>query len=151
MRAVLQRVHQARVTVNGETVGQIGPGLVVFLGVSRNDAPADVEWLAEKVPRIRCFEDDEGRMNSALLDCGAEAMVISQFTLFGNLRKGTRPSFNDAAPPAIASALYEAFAERLGQCLGKRVPTGRFGAHMEIEMTHNGPVTLIIDTKNRTF
>lgn len=147
----MQRVHKARVTVNHETVGQIGRGLVVFLGVSHADTPADVEWLAEKVPRIRCFEDAQGRMNASILDARAEAMVISQFTLFGNLRKGTRPSFNDAAPPTLATQLYASFVDRLAQVIGTPVATGCFGAHMDIEMLQDGPVTLIIDTKNRSI
>lgn len=151
MRAVIQRVHKASVTVGGESVGQIGPGLVVFLGISHSDTPVDVEWLADKIPRIRCFEDDQGRMNASILETRAEAMVISQFTLFGNLRKGTRPSFNDAAAPALATPLYASFVDRLAHIIGRPVPTGCFGAHMDIDMWQNGPVTLILDTKNRSF
>jgi D-tyrosyl-tRNA(Tyr) deacylase len=151
MRAVIQRVHQAHVIVSGGRVGEIGPGLVVFLGVSHADTVADVDWLVDKVPRIRCFEDENGRLNKSLLERGGQALVISQFTLFGNLRKGTRPSFNDAAAPPLATALYDTFVKGMEAALGNTVATGRFGAHMDIEMSQDGPVTLILDTKNRDF
>lgn len=151
MRIVIQRVHEARVVVEARTVGQIGPGLVLFLGISRDDTHEDLEWLVDKVPRIRCFEDAEGRMNTSLADANKEAMVISQFTLFGNLRKGTRPSFNEAALPEQAIPLYETFIEELRMRLAKPVASGSFGAHMNIDMRQDGPVTLLIDTKRRDF
>jgi D-tyrosyl-tRNA(Tyr) deacylase len=149
MRAVLQRVSRAEVKAGGEVTGRTGPGLLVFIGVEKMDTPADMEWLADKVPQVRCFEDDAGRMNLSLLDTGYEAMVISQFTLFGSLRKGTRPSFNRAADPDQAIPLYEAFVQRLSERLGKPVATGRFGAEMQIEAHNDGPVTLVLDTRNR--
>ena len=108
-----------------------------------------MQWLAEKIPVIRCFEDDDGRMNRSLLDLDMEVMVISQFTLFGSLRKGTRPSFNRAADPAIAIPLYEAFVQRLTEAIGKPVATGVFGAEMQIEAHNDGPVTLVLDTRNK--
>lgn len=151
MRTVIQRVHEARVVVGKQTVGQIGPGLVLFLGISRDDTNKDLEWLVDKVPRIRCFEDAKGRMNTSLAEANKEAMIISQFTLFGNLRKGTRPSFNEAALPEQAIPLYETFIEELQKRLQKPVASGAFGAHMDIDMRQDGPVTLLIDTKRRDF
>lgn len=151
MRAVVQRVEQARVSVAGQEVGRIGPGLLVFLGIEKVDTTADVEWLAGKLPRIRCFEDAEGRMNRSLLEVGGAILLISQFTLFGSLRKGTRPSFNRAAEPEQAIPLYEACAARLSDLTGQPVATGIFGAEMHIEARHDGPVTLVLDTKNKDF
>jgi D-tyrosyl-tRNA(Tyr) deacylase len=151
MRAVIQRVHRAQVDVEGQCVGKIGRGLVVFLGVSRDDEQSDTLWLAEKISRIRCFEDAAGRMNASVLDIDGSIMVISQFTLFGNLRKGTRPSFNEAASPDKANALYLEFMEQMELRMGKPIPCGRFGAHMDIDMQHDGPVTLIIDSRKRDF
>lgn len=151
MRAVLQRVKNASVKVDGKVVGRIDRGLLVFLGIERIDTKEDLEWLVDKLPRIRCFEDDEGRMNRNLQETDGEVMVISQFTLFGSLRKGTRPSFNRAADPQQAIPLYEEFVERLSAIVGKPVATGIFGAEMEITAVNDGPVTLVIDTKNRDF
>ncbi|NDV63526.1 D-tyrosyl-tRNA(Tyr) deacylase [Puniceicoccales bacterium CK1056] len=151
MRAVLQRVKKSVVKVEGKSVGSIGKGLLVFLGIERIDTNSDLEWLVDKLPRVRCFEDDAGRMNRNLEETGGEVMVISQFTLFGSLRKGTRPSFNRAADPEQAIPLYEEFVERLSTTLGKPVATGIFGAEMEISAVNDGPVTLVIDTKNRDF
>lgn len=151
MRAVVQRVRHAEVVVSGKVAGRIGPGLLVFLGIEKLDTEADGEWLAEKLPRIRCFEDGEGRMNHSVTETAGEIMVISQFTLFGSLRKGTRPSFNRAADPDQAVPLYEAVVHRLRELTGKPVPTGVFGAEMRIEAMNDGPVTLVIDTKNKAF
>jgi D-tyrosyl-tRNA(Tyr) deacylase len=151
MRAVLQRVKRSEVKVDGTCVGKIGEGLLVFLGIERIDTTEDLDWLVDKLPRVRCFEDDEGRMNRSLGEINGEIMVISQFTLFGSLRKGTRPSFNRAADPEQAIPLYEAFAQQLSSTLGKPVATGVFGAEMEITAVNDGPVTLVIDTKNRDF
>jgi D-tyrosyl-tRNA(Tyr) deacylase len=151
MRAVLQRVKRSEVMVNGASVGKCGKGLLVFLGIERMDTNDDLEWLVDKLPRIRCFEDDAGKMNCSLSEIDGEVMVISQFTLYGSLRKGTRPSFNRAADPAQAVPLYEGFVERLTATLGKPVATGRFGAEMEITAVNDGPVTLVLDTKNREF
>jgi len=151
MRAVIQRVERASVRVDGGVVGACGAGLLLFLGVCDADATADVEWLVSRVVKLRVFEDGEGRMNRSLLDAQGEALVISQFTLYGSLKKGNRPSYNRAAGPEIAVPLYEAFIERLSAALGKPVASGRFGADMQIEAHNDGPVTLIVDTKERDF
>jgi len=146
MRAVIQRVRQAEVAVDNGIKAQIGNGLLIFLGVEEGDTPEDVGWLVQKVPQIRCFEDAEGRMNRSLLDIAGQAMVISQFTLFGNLRKG---SFNRAAHPQTAEVLYEAFVARLGEQLATPVATGAFGRHMDILANNDGPVTLILDSRRK--
>ncbi|MGC9452532.1 MAG: D-aminoacyl-tRNA deacylase [Oceanipulchritudo sp.] len=151
MRAVIQRVSGSRVKADGRETGRIGRGLLVFLGIEKTDTEKDMDWLAAKVPVIRCFEDEEGKMNRSLADCGHEVMVISQFTLYGSLRKGTRPSFNRAADPEKAIPLYGAFVKRLEELTGKPVATGVFGAEMEIEAVNDGPVTLVLDTRDRDF
>lgn len=151
MRAVIQRVRRAEVAVEGIFKSRIGPGLLVFLGVGQDDTEDDLEWLVHKMPRIRCFEDPDGRMNRSLLDINGEAMVISQFTLFGNLRKGTRPSFNRAAEPELAIPLYERFVDRLSGALGKPVAAGEFARHMDIQAENDGPVTLVIDTRQKDW
>jgi D-tyrosyl-tRNA(Tyr) deacylase len=149
MRAVIQRVHSAVVAVEGREAGRIGRGLLVFLGIEKTDTAEDQRWLAEKVPVIRCFEDDAGRMNRSLRELGLEVMVISQFTLYGSLRKGTRPSFNRAAEPALAIPLYEGFVRQLQALTGRPVATGVFGAEMRIAADNDGPVTLILDTRDK--
>jgi len=149
MRVVLQRVSKASVAVEGATIGAIGPGLLLFLGVEQEDGVDDLNWLVQKIPQIRCFDDADGRMNLSLLDIGGEALVISQFTLFGSLKKGNRPSFNRAALPDHAVPLYERFVAELRSILGRPVPTGAFGQHMRIEAHNDGPVTLFIDSRNR--
>ena len=149
MRAVVQRVLHAEVQVADRPVGRSGPGLLVFLGIEKRDTQKDVEWLADKLPRIRCFEDEEGRMNRCLNDIDGEFMVIGQFTLFGSLRKGTRPSFNRAADPEQAVPLYDYFVQQLRDRTGKPVSTGIFGASMKISALNDGPVTLLLDTKNK--
>jgi D-tyrosyl-tRNA(Tyr) deacylase len=151
MRAVIQRVSQASVTVEGTTVGQINAGVLVFLGVGKEDSAEDVTWLVRRIVKLRIFEDEPGRMNHSLLDIEGEAMVISQFTLFGSLKKGNRPSFNRAALPEQAVPLYGQFVQELSAALGKPVPTGCFGEHMDIEAHNDGPVTLVVDTKERDF
>ena len=151
MRVVIQRVSKASVSVGGETVGAIGAGVLIFLGVGHDDGIDDVAWLVGRITKLRIFEDEAGRMDSSLLDGKGEALVISQFTLFGSLKKGTRPSFNRAALPERAVPLYEQFVGELSVALGKPVPTGCFGEHMDIEVHNDGPVTLIIDTKERAF
>jgi D-tyrosyl-tRNA(Tyr) deacylase len=151
MRAVIQRVDAASVSVTGEVVGEIGPGLLVFLGVGEGDTVDDVAWLAGKVCKLRVFEDGEGKMNRAVTETGGGVLVISQFTLFGNLKKGTRPSFNRSAPPEVAIPLYEAFIAEVSQQLGKPVPSGRFAADMTIHAVNDGPVTLILDTRQKDF
>ncbi len=151
MRVVVQRVSRAKVVSDGVLTGQIGKGLLVFLGIGEGDGPEDVEWLVAKLPRLRIFEDQEGRMNLSVLDVNGEILLISQFTLYGQLRKGTRPSFNRAAPPENAKALYQVFHDRLAAELGKGVPAGVFAAMMEIEAINDGPVTLIIDSRQKDF
>lgn len=151
MRAVYQRVVEATVTAEGSESRSIGRGLLLFLGVEEGDDMKEAEWLLEKVLRTRCFEDAEGRMNLSLQDIGGDLMVISQFTLFGSLRKGTRPSFNRSAEPAGAERLYEAFALKAAERLGRPVPTGFFARPMRITAENDGPVTLVLDTRRKDF
>jgi len=146
MRAVLQRVTRARVLVNGEVVGEIGPGLLVLLGVSRTDTCEQARWLADKVCALRVFEDANGKMNRDLAEAGGGVLVVSQFTLYGDCKKGRRPSFIDAAAPEDAIPLYEAFVNAV-KALGIPTATGRFGAMMQVELVNDGPVTLIVDSK----
>ena len=146
MRLVLQRVTSAAVRVEGETVGAIGRGLLVLAGVREGDDAETARRLAAKTAELRIFPDDEGRFNRSLVETGGEALVVSQFTLYGDVRKGRRPSFNDAAPPEVAEPLVEAFAASL-EALGVRVARGRFGAHMQVELVNDGPVTLVIDSE----
>lgn len=149
MRAVVQRVASARVTVEGAVTGEIGPGLLVLLGVGRDDTSEDAAWLAAKVPALRVFEDETGRMNRAVTETGGGILVVSQFTLFASTRKGTRPSFNDAAPPDRAIPLYEEFNRLASAALGHPVQTGRFGSRMEVALVNDGPVTILIDSRAR--
>jgi D-tyrosyl-tRNA(Tyr) deacylase len=151
MRAVIQRVSEASVSVEGQVVGAIGPGLLVFVGVESADTDEDIQWLANKLPALRVFEDADGRMNLSLADTGGQILLISQFTLFGSLRKGTRPSFNRAAPPEQAKELLTRLHTAMEATLGKTVPQGVFGAMMDIRAANDGPVTLIIDTKQKDF
>jgi D-tyrosyl-tRNA(Tyr) deacylase len=145
MRAVIQRVSQAKVKVSGNLVGEIGPGLLVFLGVGKEDTTADAEYLLEKIINLRIFEDAAGKFNLSLLDGGGEMMVVSQFTLYADCRQGRRPSFTAAAPAEMARSLYELFLERARQ-KGLRVAAGIFQARMEIELTNVGPVTILLDS-----
>ena len=145
MRAVVQRVAQARVTVDGKVVGESGAGLCVLLGVARDDGEEAAERLAGKIARLRVFENDEGRFDRSLLDAGGAALVVSQFTLIADTAKGNRPSFSDAAPPEQAELLYEAFCDALA-AQGIRVDRGVFGARMRVELTNDGPVTIVLDT-----
>ena len=146
MRAVLQRVSRARVTVGDETVGEIGRGLLVLLGVGRGDSEADADYLAEKIAGLRVFEDEDGKMNRALADAGGAMLVVSQFTLYGDVRKGKRPSFDGAAPPDEAKKLYEYFVERV-RATGMKCETGRFREMMRVELVNEGPVTLMVDSR----
>jgi D-tyrosyl-tRNA(Tyr) deacylase len=148
MRAVLQRVSRASVVIDGETVGSISRGLLVLLGVAHADTAAEAQWLAEKVAGLRVFNDEAGKMNRDVADVGGALLVVSQFTLHGDCRKGRRPSFIGAAPPEIAIPLYEAFINAL-RGLGLPVQTGRFGAMMQVELVNDGPVTLILDTADK--
>jgi len=149
MRVVLQRVSSARVTIAGETTGEIGPGLLVLLGVQAGDTDDDARWLAEKIVALRIFEDAAGKMNLSVADTGGGLLVVSQFTLIASTRKGTRPSFNDAARPDDAIPLYEAFVRHAAAALGRPVATGRFGALMEVALVNQGPVTLTLDSRLR--
>jgi D-tyrosyl-tRNA(Tyr) deacylase len=143
VRAVVQRVSRARVSTGGEVVGQIGRGLLAFVGVGHEDGPADVAWLVDKLAYLRVFEDDAGRMNRSMLDTGGAALVVSQFTLYGDVRKGRRPSFVGAAPPDAADRLIQQVVAGLRQ-RGVPTETGRFGAHMAVELENDGPVTIIL-------
>ena len=147
MRAVIQRVAEAQVTVEGgkEVVGKIGPGLCILLGVAKNDGERNAESLARKVSGLRIFEDDQGKLNLSLIETGGEALVVSQFTLYGDCGKGNRPSFSAAAPPAEAKRLYEYFVARL-RAAGLAVATGRFQADMQVALVNDGPVTLIVES-----
>ena len=148
MRALVQRVSRASVSVDGEVVGSIGPGLVVLLGMSRDDTEDEARHLAGKVANLRIFSDDEGRFQSSALDIGAELLIVSQFTLYGDTRKGRRPSFTQAAPPEQAEALFDRAVE-LFKATGLRVETGRFQAHMVVSIENDGPVTLRLDSADR--
>ena len=146
MRAVIQRVTSARVVIGEEVAGEVGRGLLVLLGVAPADTPAAATWLADKIAGLRIFNDAEEKMNLSVQDVGGAVLVVSQFTLYGDCRKGRRPSFIGAAQPEIAVPLYEAFVNAL-RALGLPVQTGRFGAMMRVELVNDGPVTLILDSK----
>ena len=145
MRACIQRVSEAQVTVDGEAISRIGRGLVVLLGVGQQDGVAEVNWLAEKVIGLRIFADDAGKMNRSLAEVGGAMLVVSQFTLYGDCRRGRRPSFTSAASPELAERLYEAFVAAV-KGAGIEVATGRFREHMLVSLVNDGPVTLWIDT-----
>jgi D-tyrosyl-tRNA(Tyr) deacylase len=145
MRAVIQRVRRASVLVEGRPTGEIGAGLVVLLGVGKGDTPEAAAYLAQKTAQLRIFDDAAGKMNLALLETGGAALVISQFTLYGDARRGRRPGFDGAAPPAEANALYEEYVRCL-QAAGVHVETGVFQARMEVELVNDGPVTLLLDS-----
>lgn len=146
MRAVVQRVSQAKVTVEGENVGEIEKGIMVLLGVGQEDTEKDIEYLADKIINLRIFEDENGKMNISLLDIKGELLVVSQFTLYGDCRKGKRPSYDKAARPEIAEAMYEKFIETCRK-YGVKVETGKFQAMMMVEIHNDGPVTLLLDSK----
>ena len=146
MRVVVQRVRRAAVVIDGESVGAIEHGLLVLLGVATTDTPTDVQWLADKTANLRIFNDETGKMNLSVGEVGGSLLVVSQFTLHGDCRKGRRPSFIAAAQPEIAVPLYEAFVNAI-RSLGLPVQTGRFGAMMQVELVNDGPVTLILDSK----
>ena len=154
MRVVVQRVKKAQVDIieNGKfsrTSGAIGNGLLVLLGIENSDTQNDIDWLASKVATLRIFEDEAEKMNLSVLDVNGDILVVSQFTLYGNLRKGSRPSFNRSAHPDISIPLYEAFVKKLSEIINKKIPTGEFGAMMDVSLVNDGPVTIIIDSKNR--
>jgi D-tyrosyl-tRNA(Tyr) deacylase len=148
MKAVLQRVTSARVQVDERTVGEIGKGLLILLGVAGEDHEADAKWLAEKIASLRIFPDSQGKMNLSIKEAAGSALVVSQFTLLGDCRKGRRPSFDKAAPPEKAESLYQRFVEMLRQGGGLSVATGTFGAMMAVSLVNDGPVTLILNSPN---
>ncbi|MBP3302106.1 MAG: D-tyrosyl-tRNA(Tyr) deacylase [Opitutales bacterium] len=150
MRAVIQRVSRAAVGVQGEIVGEIGAGMLILLGVEAGDTDADLSWLVSRVARVRIFDDENGKMNLSVRDIGGNALVVSQFTLFGSMKKGSRPSYNRAAVPAEAIPLYEKFVEELSAAIEKPVETGRFGAMMEVSLVNDGPVTILLDSRRET-
>ena len=145
MRAVVQRVSRAQVTVNGEIAGEIGPGLLVLLGVGSGDTRSDADYLADKTIGLRILEDADGKMNLSVSETGGALLVVSQFTLYGDVRRGKRPSFDTAAPPQQAKELYEYFVEKI-QAAGLRCETGRFQEMMQVELVNEGPVTILLDS-----
>ncbi|MFZ0297763.1 MAG: D-aminoacyl-tRNA deacylase [Candidatus Sulfotelmatobacter sp.] len=146
MRAVVQRVSRAQVTVSGEIAGKIGEGLLVLLGVGRDDTEADATYLAEKIAGLRVFEDAEGKMNRSVQDVGGSVLAVSQFTLYGDVRRGKRPSFDAAAPPEKARQMYEFFVEQI-RAAGLNCETGRFQEMMKVELVNEGPVTILLDSE----
>ena len=149
MRALIQRVSSADVTINGRVKSSIGSGMVVLVGIENEDNQTDVQWLSGKISRLRIFPDEEGVMNRSLLDIDGEALVVSQFTLHAGTKKGNRPSYVKAARPQVSIPLYEEFVRQLERDLGKSVGTGEFGADMQVGLVNDGPVTIWIDTKNK--
>ena len=147
MRAVIQRVKEARVSVDNRVVGQIGKGILVLLGVGKSDSQNDLIWTADKIVNLRIFEDENGKMNLSLLDIRGELLVVSQFTLYGDARKGRRPSFTDAAPPEKGKEMYEEFVRYLKDKYDIKVETGEFGAMMDVHLVNWGPVTILLDSK----
>lgn len=149
MRALIQRVKHADVVIDGRVDGEIGPGLLVLLGVHITDTQEDIDWLVKKVSQLRVFDDENGVMNRSVMDVDGEVLVVSQFTLYASTKKGNRPSYINAAPPEAAVPLYEAFVESMSTAIKKRVPTGVFGADMKVSLLNDGPVTIMMDTKNK--
>jgi D-aminoacyl-tRNA deacylase len=149
MRAVIQRVKEASVAINGAVRSEIGPGLLVFVGIEESDNITDAEWLSNKIVQLRIFNDSNGVMNLSVMETGGSIMVISQFTLHAKTKKGNRPSYIKAARPEIAIPLYESFIKILSDLSGKKIVTGEFGAMMDIELINDGPVTILIDTKEK--
>jgi len=147
MRVVVQRVRYARVSVAGQTVGEIGPGLLVLAGIEADDGDVDLAWMSNKLVRLRIFSDAEGVMNRSVQELGGEILAVSQFTLYASTRKGNRPSWGRAAPGSVSQPLFDRFVDTLAAALGKPVPTGVFGADMQITLENDGPVTLIIDSR----
>ena len=149
MKVVIQRVTRASVTIGQQLFSSIGKGILVLVGIQSDDTDEDINWLASKIVNLRIFDDENGIMNKSILDSGGEILAVSQFTLMARTKKGNRPSYIDAAPPAISVPLYEKFVATLSQELHKEVQTGQFGANMKVELINDGPVTIIIDSKNR--
>ena len=149
MRALEQRVREASVTVDGRVTGAIGPGLLVLAGVTADDSPEDRDWLVRKIVQLRVFDDDDGVMNRSVQDTGGDILAVSQFTLYASTRKGNRPSYTAAASPEIAAPAFDAFVAALAAAVGKPVPTGVFGAHMRVQSSNDGPVTIWLDSRAR--
>lgn len=149
MKVVIQRVTRASVTIEQQLFSSISKGMLVLVGIQADDTDEDINWLASKIVNLRIFDDENGVMNKSILDSGGEILAVSQFTLMARTKKGNRPSYIDAAPPAISVPLYEKFVATLSQELHKEVQTGQFGANMKVELINDGPVTIIIDSKNR--
>lgn len=149
MRAVIQRVSRSSVTVEGKIISEIDNGLLIFLGVEEADSDEDILWLSRKIANMRIFGDDKGVMNKSLFDVGGDAIVVSQFTLYATTKKGNRPSYTKAAKPVVAIPLYQKFVEQFENDLGRKVGTGVFGADMKVDLLNDGPVTIVIDTKNK--
>jgi D-tyrosyl-tRNA(Tyr) deacylase len=148
MRVLVQRVSRAAVTVDGRTTGEIGGGLLLLVGVEEADGAADIEWLVRKISQLRVFNDEAGVMNRSLQDCGGEALAVSQFTLYASVKKGNRPSYSRAARGEISQPMFERFVAALSAALGKPVPTGVFGADMQVSLVNDGPVTIWLDSRN---
>ena len=149
MKVVIQRVTQASVTIEERLHSAIGAGLLVLVGIQADDTTEDIQWLTTKIVNLRVFDDEGGVMNRSVLEAGGEILAVSQFTLMARTKKGNRPSYIDAAPPVVSVPLYEAFVGALSKALGKDVKTGVFGADMQVALVNDGPVTIIIDSKNR--
>jgi len=150
MRVVIQRVTQAQVSIEQKTVGAIDKGLVILVGIENADTQTDIDWLVHKIKNLRIFNDEQGVMNKSLLDVQGDVLIISQFTLHAKTKKGHRPSYIHAAKPDVAIPLYEAFIQKFKENFGPKVATGVFGAMMDVQLTNHGPVTIIIDTKNKS-
>ena len=149
MKAVIQRVSQASVTIDKEVKSQINTGLLILLGIEEADGKEDIEWLAKKIINMRIFPDEEGVMNKSLIDVDGEILIISQFTLHASTKKGNRPSYIHAAKPEVAIPLYESFIDEIKKCVTTKVGTGEFGADMKVSLINDGPVTILMDTKNK--
>ena len=149
MRAVVQRVSTSSVSIKDKVEGSIGKGLLLLLGIEQEDGAEDIQWLCQKIVNMRIFSDEEGKINLSLIDIQGELLVVSQFTLHASTKKGNRPSFIKAAPPAIAVPLYEDFIQEMETLLGRAIATGQFGADMQVNLVNDGPVTIIIDSKDR--
>ena len=149
MRVVIQRITKASVTINGSVNGAIQKGLLVFVGIEEEDNMEDISWLSNKIINLRIFDDDQGVMNLSLKDIGGNILLISQFTLHATTKKGNRPGYSRAARPEVAIPIYQAFIKQLENDLGKQIATGEFGADMKVELLNDGPVTIVIDTKNK--
>ena len=149
MKVVIQRVTRASVTIEQRLFSSINQGMLILVGIQADDTDEDIKWLSSKIVNLRIFDDENGVMNKSILDSGGEILAVSQFTLMARTKKGNRPSYIDAAPPAISVPLYEKFVATLSQELHKEVQTGQFGANMKVELINDGPVTIIIDSKNR--